>query len=268
MKLRAFVLGIPFAFLAAACTYDNGDANRVLYSNQTGADGGPDTSYYSCGTPTQAAIDTDQQIDIDAGLGAGVFIEYATGGHYHVRVSCDTTRSNLACQWQVTVTPGAGQATPDAGQAIMNVVGEGLEGNDSVTSVAPNGYQLNAYTTTEIDGFTFDTAPGAAVTVAASLDGACATPYYFGLVTARCTKGRPRIPSLSRLRPTERALDQSSRCLRLRFLPARRLSLSSARGVAKVSGLDCRPSSASLSRARSRASSMKRAWLRMPWPST
>ncbi len=215
MKLRAFVLGIPFAFLAAACTYDNGDANRVLYGNQTGADGGPQASYYSCGTPTQAAIDTDQQIDVDAGQGAGVFIEYATGGHYHVRVSCDTTRSNLACQWQVTVTPAAdqvtpdagqatpdagqatpdaGQATPDAGQAIMNVVGEGLEGNDSVTSVAPNGYQLNAYTTTEIDGFTFDTAPGAAVTVAANLDGACATPYYFWVGDGALHQGSPSDP--------------------------------------------------------------------------
>ncbi|HTA88363.1 MAG TPA: hypothetical protein VK745_02260 [Polyangiaceae bacterium] len=190
MKLRAFVLGIPFAFLAAACTYDNGDANRVLYGNQTGGDGGPQASYYSCGTPTQAAIDTDQQIDVDAGQGAGVFIEYATGGHYHVRVSCDTTLSNLACQWQVTVT----LETSDAGQTIMNVVGEGLQGNDSVTSVAPDGYQLNAYTTTEIDGFTFDTAPGAAVSVAANLDGACATPYYFWVGDGALHQGSPSDP--------------------------------------------------------------------------
>lgn len=182
MKLRAFVLGIPFAFLAAACTYDNGDANRVLYG-----DGDPSTSSYSCGTPSGAAIDTDQQIDIDAGLGAGVFIEYATGGHYHVRVSCDTTRSNLACQWQVTVTPAAGGT-------ISNVLGEGLEDNDSVTSVAPNGYQLNAHTTTEIDGFTFDTDPGTAVSVAANLDGACATPYYFWVGDGALHQGSPSDP--------------------------------------------------------------------------
>jgi hypothetical protein len=180
MQLRALVLGIPFAFLVAACTYDNGDAHQALYDNSSG-------SYYSCGTPTQATIDTDQQLDIDAGQGAGVFIEYATGGHYHVRVACDTALTGLSCSWQVTVTP-------PAGKAITNLTGEGLEGNDSVASLPPNSVQLNALTTTELDGFTFDTDPGTAVSVEADLDGTCATPYFFWFGNGALHQGSPSDP--------------------------------------------------------------------------
>jgi hypothetical protein len=174
---RAFVLGIPLAFLAAACTYDNGDPQRVLYSN---------SSTTVCGNATQATIDTGAQIDVDAGLGAGIFIEYASGGHYTVRVSCDTTRSNSTCQWDVIVTPQTG--------AISNVVGQGLEGDDTVHPFSPNSYQLNAHTSTEIDGFTFDTDPGAAISVDALLDGVCAVPYFFWVGDGALHQGSPSNP--------------------------------------------------------------------------
>jgi hypothetical protein len=180
MQLRAFVLGIPFAFLVGACTYDNGDAHQALYENST-------VPYTTCGTPTQGTIDTDEQLDPDAGQGAGVFIEYATGGHYHVRVSCDTPLTGLSCSWLVTVTPAGGAA-------ITNLTGEGLEGNDSVATLPPNSAQLNAFTTTELDGFTFDTDPGTAITVEADLDGACDPRYFFWIGNGGLHQGSPSDP--------------------------------------------------------------------------
>lgn len=178
---RAFVLGIPLAFLAAACSYDNGDARRVLYN---------DTLPASCNTPVESAIDTDQQIAIDAGVGAGVFIEYASGGHYHVRTSCDTTRSQLSCNWDVIISP-------EAGLTISNVAGENLTGADGVYPYrgdASGSYELTVQTSTEVDGVTFDVEPGAAVTVDAFLDGTCALPFFFWVGDGALHQGSPSNP--------------------------------------------------------------------------
>ena len=187
---RAFALGIPLAFLVAGCTYDNGDANRALYDN---------TQPLSCSTPTQSTIDTDAQIDIDKGIGIGVFIEYASGGHYHLRTSCDTTTSNLTCHWDVIITP-------DVGKTITNVAGENLTGSDSVRVYAPGGgpagqtaaYQLLAETSTEIDGVTFDIEPGSAVSVDAYVDAnqveTCALPYFFWVGDGAVHRGSPSNP--------------------------------------------------------------------------
>jgi hypothetical protein len=161
---RAFVLGVPFAFLVAGCTYDNGDSQRVFGND----------SQTVCGSATQSTIDTDAQIVADAGVGAGLFIEYAAGGHYHVSTTCDTATnsSHASCNWDVIVTP-------EAGKTITNVADQNLEGGDDVHPFPPDSFQLNAVTTTETDGFTFDTDPGTAVSVDALLDGACANQYFF-----------------------------------------------------------------------------------------
>jgi hypothetical protein len=180
---KAFVLGVPFALLVAGCTYDNGDARRVLYDDS------------SCSTPTTSNIDTDRQIAIDQGVGIGVFIEYASGGHYHLRTSCDTTLSRLNCHWDVIITP-------QAGKTITNVAGENLEGNDSVLAyvppVTPDGqttsYRLTTETSTEIDGVTFDIEPGSAVTFDAFLDDTCALPYFFWEGDGALHQGSPSNP--------------------------------------------------------------------------
>jgi hypothetical protein len=183
---RAFALGIPFAFLVAACTYDNGDAHRALYDN---------TQPANCSTPTQSTIDTDALIDIDAGVGIGVFIVYASGGHYHLRTSCDTTTSHLSCHWDVILTP-------EVGKTITNVAPENLTGSDSVQVYAPSltpagqspSYQLLAETSTEIDGVTFDIEPGSAVTVDAFLDDTCALPFFFWVGDGALHQGSPSNP--------------------------------------------------------------------------
>jgi hypothetical protein len=183
---KAFALGIPLAYLAVACTYDNGDAHRILYDSTLPA---------SCETPSQSTIDTNAQLVVDAGVGAGVFIEYASGGHYHLRTSCDTARSNTSCHWDVIITP-EGNAT------ITNPASENLSGSDSFHEYPePNGpanaalsYQLTAVTTTELDGVTFDIDPGAAISVDAFLDGTCALPFFFWRGDHAVHEGSPSNP--------------------------------------------------------------------------
>ena len=170
---RALALSIPLLLLSAACTYDNGDAHRFAID--------PGPSDMECNTPAQSTIDTDSTIVVDAGKGAGVYVEYAAGGHWHVRTSCDT-----GCDWDVLVY--------SLDQHILsNFV---LEAGDSLQPY-PNStdtFQFTAHTTTGVDGFTFDTDPGAAVTVDALLGNVCALPYFFWVGDGALHPGSPSNP--------------------------------------------------------------------------
>ena len=177
---RALALSIPLLLLSAACTYDNGDVQHVL------ADPG---SPIECRTETQSTIDTDRTIGINAGQGAGVYIEYAAGGHWHVRTSCDSGKGSTGCNWDVLVY------APD-GHSLSNFVPEDLEAEDSLGpyNQSQATYELSAHTTTDLDGFTFDGDPGVAATVDAFLDNTCALPYFFWVGDGALHPGSPSNP--------------------------------------------------------------------------
>jgi hypothetical protein len=176
-------LGIPLACLSAACTYDNGDARRILnQASTTCADGAP--------TPVQTWIDVNQQIGSEPGKGAGVFIEYAAGGHWSLRTTCDFQKSNTPCAWDIIVTP-------EDNRSISNVQPEDLESNtDSVLPYPdyPRSIQLLAETSDDVDGVTFDTEPQSAIQVDALLDGVCALPYFFWVGDGAAHTGSPSNP--------------------------------------------------------------------------
>jgi hypothetical protein len=178
---RALALSIPLLLLSAACTYDNGDAHRFTT--------GSSQSDQECNTPAQSTIDTGRTIDVSAGQGAGVYVEYATGGHWHVRTSCDSDKQNTGCDWDVLVYSLDGH-TPS------NFAPEDLEAGDTLGPYAnsQNTFELNAHTTTDIDGFTFDGDPGAPVTIDAFLDGTCALPYFFWIGDGALHPGSPSNP--------------------------------------------------------------------------
>jgi hypothetical protein len=174
------VLSVPLWLLSVACTYDNGDAQRAL---------NPPQQDVQCNAPQQSTIDVDSKIEVDAGQGAGVYIEYATGGHWHVRTSCDSDKQSTGCNWDVLVYS-------IEGRTLSNFVAEDLEAGDSLQPFGstPGTFQLTAHTTTDIDGFTFDTDPGAAITVDAVLDGVCALPYFFWVGDGALHPGSPSNP--------------------------------------------------------------------------
>jgi hypothetical protein len=175
---RALALSIPLLFLPAACTYDNGDAQHFAVD--------PVNSDLQCGTQAQSTIDTDATIVIDAGKGAGVYVEYGSGGHWRVRTSCDTK-----CPWDIIVTP-------DAGHALSNVVPEDLEPADRLYPYddGAGSYNLVATTASDIDGFTFDSDPGAAIQLDTLLGGSCseAEPFVFWEGDGALHPGAPSNP--------------------------------------------------------------------------
>ena len=179
----ALFLGIPLALLSAACTYDNGNARRISNESASCPDG--------AATPVQTWIDTDAKIETHPGQGAGVFIEYATGGHWFLRTACDTAlENNQPCAWDIIITP-------EDGRSISNVVPDGLEAStDSVDTYIddPRSYQLIAETSDDLDGITFDTEPQTAISVDALLDGTCALPYFFWVGEGAAHGGSPSNP--------------------------------------------------------------------------
>jgi hypothetical protein len=178
---RALFLGLPLACFLSACTYDNGDARRILNEQSTCAE--------SAAEPVQTFIDTNAQIETQPGRGAGVYVEYAAGGHWLVRTTCDTVNDPTPCTWDIVVTP-------EDTRSISNVVAQGLESTDSVDTFPeyPRSYQLVAETGSDIDGIAFDTEPGTTISVDAFLDGTCALPYFFWVGDGAAHTGSPSNP--------------------------------------------------------------------------
>jgi len=188
---RALFLSIPLLFLSTACTYDNGDARRIPDDPPPGGAGNGGGGGGNCGPaePVQTYIDVDAQIETTPGEGAGVFVEYAKGGHWVLRTTCDTLKNGPPCAWDIIITP-------EDGRSISNVEPRDLEAKDSVGTYPdfPRSYQLVAETAGDIDGFTFDTEPQTAISVDVFLDEACALPYVFWVGDGAVHTGAPSNP--------------------------------------------------------------------------
>jgi len=173
------LLSLP---LFVACTY--GDHGHDHYY-----DGYDDSNSYAPPPSTdieEATIDADQLLDVDPGVGAGAFIEYESGGVYHVTTSCDVA-SGSDCLWDIVVTP------LDSAK-IESFAPLDLEKDDSLAFGSGNQLRLVAYTGRDFDGFSFQTDPGAGVQVDALLDDGAANRYIFWVGDGALHSGAPTNP--------------------------------------------------------------------------
>lgn len=163
-----------------ACGYGHGhDHDDYYYDDDPGA------SIY-CGDLEEAIIDADQALEVDAGVGAGAFIEYESGGTYHVTTSCDANESGN-CFWDILVTP-----LDDA--PVLALSPFDLEGDDSVSVTQGSSVHLVATTGTDFDGFSLQTDPGAAIRFDVLLDEACGNRYLFWVGDGALHSGAPSNP--------------------------------------------------------------------------
>ncbi|MFO0760848.1 MAG: hypothetical protein U0359_30505 [Byssovorax sp.] len=121
--------------------------------------------------PREVSITPDKTLDSPPGEGVGMFVEYATGGHWHVYTTCDSLVTSNNDGSQVSCAFDAFFTVVDGSGKITNAVGENLEGKDAVTVAGDGTVHLFADTDTDTDGITFDTAPGAVIELEAYLDG-------------------------------------------------------------------------------------------------
>lgn len=110
--------------------------------------------------PLLAVVDTDQTMDAVGGDGVGLFIEYSTGGHWHLWWTCDTNQTQQSCNFVIGASVASGE--------ITNLDASQLAGGFATLSSTT---QLDAQstTTTQVSGIRFDTAPGATIKLEASM---------------------------------------------------------------------------------------------------
>lgn len=125
------------------CGYDNSDRERV-------DPGQSDVAVLS------DYIDSDSTLT-DITSGAGIFVEYASGGTWKVQTTCDVGASNADCLWDI-------YAYTQVGVSFASIDAIDLESDDDLQ--ASFGGELTLYTTTagDVDGVTFTTNPGEPVT--------------------------------------------------------------------------------------------------------
>jgi hypothetical protein len=138
-----------------------------------------------CGDVAEAIIDADEALEVEPGAGAGVFVEYESGGLYRVTTSCDFDESG-SCLWDILVTPH-----DDA--PVLGLSAADLEGSDSV-SIKEGSVHLQAVTTSDFDGFTLEVDPGVGIRFDALLDEACGNRFLFWVGDGALRSGAPSNP--------------------------------------------------------------------------
>jgi hypothetical protein len=111
--------------------------------------------------PLLVDVDTGGTLVTTAGNGIGVYVEYQSGGHWRVSWTCDTSLTNLPCNFVVDANVTTG---------TVATTGDSLEPQDSVSSPYPQEIEAVTTTTTGVDAIFFDATPGAPMTVTVSLN--------------------------------------------------------------------------------------------------
>jgi hypothetical protein len=160
----AFVVSVP-AFVVA-CEVESSVSSPPEAWGGAGPE--PSASVDAGGGPSEypilAPVDTNLTMTAAPGQGVGVFTEYASGGNWTVWWTCDSLvdTQNPPCQFDVKISVQTG--------SILAPTTNGFQSTDTFTSSAA---QIEAVTTTSTasDGLTFQTAPGAAITLSATVGG-------------------------------------------------------------------------------------------------
>jgi hypothetical protein len=177
---RLFALcALPLPLTLLACTYGDGH-HRDPYG--TGGSAGA-TGY----DPLSSTIDRDSPVPgYSGGEGAGVFVDYTSGGRWDISLACDTLQSGSDCNWDVIATPVSGAVTEFG--AISS------DADDLLGSDGYYGVRVNTLTGYEIDHFYLVTTAGMALSVDALLDGYTAERYIYWMGNGGLHRGAPQNP--------------------------------------------------------------------------
>jgi hypothetical protein len=151
--------------LLVGCSADTGPSSSGgggVYS-YGGPSSGSATPPGSGAQPMLVVVDTNRTMTAQPGDGVGIFTEYATGGHWHVWWTCDTNVTAATCNFDVTVSSATG--------SLDNVTGQLLEAGDRLAQASPAQVEMFTVTSTDMDGVTFDAAPGTVITLDAKMNG-------------------------------------------------------------------------------------------------
>lgn len=177
--LALFASAALVALGSVACVYENEPPRRLSGAGDpppsaSAAPTNPPPSGTAPPTngspsPMLVEVDTDQTMEAIGGEGVGVFVEYRSGGHWHLWWTCDSKLSEESCDFSVKAT---------ASGPITNLDAAELRGGFA-TSPTATEVAATSTTTTEVHGIKFDTAPGAVLTLQASIGGLADGSFLF-----------------------------------------------------------------------------------------
>lgn len=138
--------------------------------------------------PALVTIDPDTVfVDVVPGEGVGMFVEYTTGGRWHVWTTCDSNYSGVACAFHATITV-------DTASQIAGIQSEELEGLDEAALLDAGTIVFDAATNDDIDGVYFDATPGAIVRLDMTLDQREQPRFVYWFGDGVLHKGAPTNP--------------------------------------------------------------------------
>jgi hypothetical protein len=156
---------IAVAALLVGCVADSTSSSSGGGYPYPSSGGSGSSSGAGPSQPILADIDTNGQLVLPAGgQGIGVYVTYDQGGHWTLSWTCDTAVTNLPCPYVVAASVAA------AAGSIDNAMANPASASAAFAIVSAQEIRATTTTTTGVDAMTFDTTPGAIVTVSVQLD--------------------------------------------------------------------------------------------------
>ena len=119
--------------------------------------------------PMRAVVDSDAVLDVAGGEGMGVFVEYASGGTWMLRWTCDTNITGRPCPFSLRIST--------ASEGFSYVDDSNVDG--TATMSADNIIDIGTNTEDGVGGIELDAKPGAVLTLDAVLDDTGEPAYIF-----------------------------------------------------------------------------------------
>jgi hypothetical protein len=183
MQFPAFLKsGLVFSVAIAACL------GALAIGCGDGHDRHSDPGSLPSSQPRTVAIDTGATITAQPGGGVGVFVQYAEGGHWTARTSCDTPTSGASCNYELFFS------VVDGSTVLSNPEQRDVAGGDTVDILADGSLHFVSETSTNLDGFTFDATPGASLQLDMFLDGAEQPRFVYWIGQSVLHTGAPTDP--------------------------------------------------------------------------
>ena len=136
---------------------------------------------------SQVAIEADQALSANPGEGVGIFVEYRSGGEWHIWTTCDTFTSKVVCGFDIFAATHPDQLRGFAADQLE-------EGQDSLIDLGNGEIELRADTDSETDGMTVQTDPGAVLDLEVYLDANSAQPFVYWVSDGVIHTGAPSNP--------------------------------------------------------------------------
>jgi hypothetical protein len=113
-------------------------------------------------TPLVVELDADRTMTAQGGEGVGVFVEYASGGKWHLFWTCDTAITGQACEFLLRAT---------AKDGTLTVPDKGVDPAES--------FEFESLTKTEVNEVFFTAKAGSDVQIEAVIGGEHSSKFFF-----------------------------------------------------------------------------------------